>query len=113
MEFKCKNCKFWNEGDCRKHAPKIIAYARATKTAFPGTYPDTWCGDFVPAAHEITTEPFDDNILKTLIRARVTESLLKFRHRKDAASDLGISERTLYRYIDKYELKHCFGTEAK
>lgn len=58
---QCSNCQFWSQevsmGYCHRAAPRIIEadevasygfetkYRRVSRTEFPMTAPDDWCGD--------------------------------------------------------------------
>lgn len=51
----CKDCTFWNplksnEGQCRRHAPQMVAFEVDDKVRFESKFPVTagedWCGDF-------------------------------------------------------------------
>jgi len=51
----CSECTFWNEldgskGECRRHAPQMIAFEVDEEVQFESKFPITlqedWCGDF-------------------------------------------------------------------
>ncbi len=53
----CGDCIHWNagaeeEGECRRHAPQMIAFEVDEEvhleSRFPMTAADDWCGDFEP-----------------------------------------------------------------
>lgn len=51
----CKDCTFWNlleanQGQCRRHAPQLVAFEVDDQVKFQSKFPVTagedWCGDF-------------------------------------------------------------------
>jgi len=51
----CKDCTFWNpqakdQGQCRRHAPQLVAFEVDERVKFESKFPVTkaedWCGDF-------------------------------------------------------------------
>jgi len=51
----CKDCTFWNpqsakQGECRRHAPQMVAFEVDDEVKFQAKFPATaaedWCGDF-------------------------------------------------------------------
>ncbi len=50
----CEACAFWNKtgdnGECRRHAPQMIAFEVDDEVKFESKFPVTeasdWCGDF-------------------------------------------------------------------
>ncbi|MBB5352717.1 hypothetical protein HNR46_002965 [Haloferula luteola] len=53
----CADCIHWNssdegEGECRRHAPQMIAFEVddevVLESRFPMTAAEDWCGDFEP-----------------------------------------------------------------
>ncbi|MFT3990413.1 MAG: hypothetical protein QM680_03280 [Luteolibacter sp.] len=54
----CAACTFWNqlgdsEGECRRHAPQMIAFEVDDEVQYESKFPETagddWCGDFEKA----------------------------------------------------------------
>jgi hypothetical protein len=44
-EIKCGNCRFFNDGECRRHAPVVLGET-AEDTVWPIVSRSDWCGDF-------------------------------------------------------------------
>lgn len=53
----CGKCQFWqpvrdNEGECRRHAPRSVAFNVDDRTRYEAHFPETtaadWCGEFEP-----------------------------------------------------------------
>jgi hypothetical protein len=51
----CQDCTFWNplqsnQGQCRRHAPQLVAFEVDDEVRFQSKFPVTagedWCGDF-------------------------------------------------------------------
>ena len=55
-QMACKDCTFWNPlqqdklGQCRRHAPQLVAFEVDDQVKFQSKFPVTagedWCGDF-------------------------------------------------------------------
>lgn len=40
----CANCKFWKDTLCHRYPP--VYDREAGRSAFPGTLPESWCGEY-------------------------------------------------------------------
>jgi len=49
----CENCRYHNEGECRRYPPKVLIDPHCDHTGnvfypYPRVLKDEWCGEFSP-----------------------------------------------------------------
>lgn len=52
----CENCRYYNEGECRRFPPQIWETTETGGSNFPRIDKKGWCGEFFPNQPEIKEE---------------------------------------------------------